>query len=228
VAPRSNRLRRLRFWLLQTVVLPIAARVFRVLVRTWRTHPPAEAQLAPFRTEPRLIVVTCHGMFLQLLAYRSVPSAFGRRSVVMLSPSLDGRLLAAALRSFGIDSVHATSGSRAVGGSLEFLERIRAGDVGIVAVDGPRGPCAVAKPGALRLAAAADASVLVAVTSASRGLRFGSWDRSHLPLPFAHVSVDLPQLPRGADPVATLQSVLVDSARRLRSPVVPPEVLQAR
>jgi len=210
---------------LEAALLPIAARLVRLLIRTWRTCPPTPAQLLPVRTEPRLMIATCHGMFLHLLAFSRIPAAFDRRVVVMLSPSLDGRLLAAALRYFDIDSVHATSGSRSVGGSLEFLDRVRAGAIGLVAVDGPRGPCGVAKPGTMRLAAAAGARVLVAVTGASTGLRFGSWDRSHLPLPFARVTLDLPLLPPAADGVTTLQDVLLASARRLRSPVLPPAVL---
>jgi hypothetical protein len=171
------------------------------------------------------VVATFHGMLLQLLALRRPTRA--RRVVVMLSPSLDGRLLAAALRYFDVDHVYATSGSRGVAGSREFIRRVAAGDLGIIAADGPRGPCGVAKPGFLQIAAAAQAHVTLAVASARRGITFGSWDRAHLPLAFARVQFSLRVLPPpacgdDAGALGAAQTALQESARAMGSPVLSP------
>jgi lysophospholipid acyltransferase (LPLAT)-like uncharacterized protein len=218
--------RRLRFLLLEKVVLPIASPPLRALVRSWRARAD-EAAIARLFASPRVVIATYHGMLPHLLAFAPLAARHGRRVVVMLAPSLDGRLLGAALARFGIDHVRATSGSRGVAGSREFLARVAAGDVGVVAVDGPRGPRCVAKPGFLRLAARANADVAIAVTSGGRGVRLGSWDGAHLPLPFARVELacDFPDgtLRSDASGLAAIEQRMLAVARRIESPVLPAE-----
>ncbi len=173
---------------------------------------------------PRLVAVTYHGMVLQMMALAKI---FPRQVIVMTSPSFDGRLLAAFLKLFGVGHVVGSSKSRTVPGSLELIRRIKAGDVGLIAVDGPRGPCCVAKPGFMRIASAARAHLLLTTSSAKRGFTFGSWDRAHLPLPFARVHVSFQILP---PPVAIdedqalprIQEELLGEARKLDSPILPP------
>ena len=56
-------------------------------------------------------------------------------------------------------------------------------------VDGPTGPAGVVKPGAIRLASAANADIVPFYASADRAWYFGSWDRFMLPKPFARVTL---------------------------------------
>jgi hypothetical protein len=210
---------------LEKVVLPLVILPLKVLIRTWRTTAPAPALVSELNSFRRIVVVTYHGMFLQLLAFTRVPARKGRRMVVMLSPSLDGRLLAAFLRHFDVDSVQATTNSRGVAGSRELIRRLDAGDVGLIAVDGPRGPCCVTKAGALRLALAARAEIVLAVTTSSSGITLGSWDRSHLPAPFARVELSVERVPQHdrdpAEVAALVQQKLVRTARHMASPTLP-------
>jgi lysophospholipid acyltransferase (LPLAT)-like uncharacterized protein len=173
---------------------------------------------------PRVIVATWHGMFLLLLSFAAIVRQHGRRPVVLISPSLDGRLLAATLAHFGIEHVFGTSNARGVSGAREFIGRVAAGDIGIVAADGPRGPCCVAKPGLLEIAALADAQIFL-------GLTFPSWDRSHLPPPFAAVEISVqpfsPDAAAGLDrQAAAMQAELLAVARAIASPVLPPATRQ--
>jgi lysophospholipid acyltransferase (LPLAT)-like uncharacterized protein len=92
-----------------------------------------------------------------------------------------------------------TTGRRGTAGALEFIRRIEAGDVGLIAVDGPLGPRGVIQPGALRIAAASGAHVIAAVTSATRGITFPSWDRAHLPGPGARVRISAELVPPVGD-----------------------------
>ncbi len=230
VADLRRGFRWVRFVALERVLLPVLIAPLRLLVRSWSLRPPDPAIIAELAAQRRLILVTCHGMLLQLLPFAPMAAAHGRRFVVMLSPSRDGRLLAALLTRFGVDHVWGTTGSRGVGGSVGFIARIAAGDVGIVAADGPRGPCCVVKPGCLRLAAAANARLAVAATAATRGLSFGSWDQAQLPAPFARVEVVvqlLPQTSQGNDAARQLvQETLIEIARRIGSPTLPRERAQ--
>lgn len=217
--------RRARFFLLERLVLPLVILPVKAWMWTWRTRSPDERVVSEsLRLQP-MVVVTFHGMFLQLLAFSRLAARERRRLVVMLSPSLDGRLLAAFLRHFDIDHVQATTNSRGAAGSRELIRRLEAGSIGVVAVDGPRGPCCIAKAGALRLARLARAEIALAVTSANRGWTLGSWDRSHLPAPFARVELSLEWLPQQresrSDIAAIVQQKLVRTAQRMASPTLP-------
>lgn len=217
-------MRRLRFFLLEKIVLPLATIPLRWLIWTWRKRGPSEKTMDEIASVPRVILVTCHGMFLHGLAFSQLWAPHGRRVVVMLSPSLDGKLLAATLERFGLDHVGATSDSHGVAGTLEFIRRVEAGDVGLIAVDGPRGPRGAVKPGVLRIAAATGAQLVVASTAASCGITFGSWDGAHLAAPFARVELSyrlLPPAVAGADDViAQIQQAFDDAARQLARPAV--------
>jgi len=219
--------RRLRFFALEKIVLPVSIRPLRMLVRSWRPHGGEDANVIALLAAPRVILATWHGMFLHLLAYAPIVPKRGRRLVVLVSPSLDGRLLAAALAHFGIDHVFGTSNARGVSGAREFIARIASGDVGVIAADGPRGPCCVAKPGLLEIAALANAQIFLALTSARHGLTLPSWDRSHLPPPFAAVNLTVrpfvPQVTLAIDgQLEAMQSELLALARSIASPVLPP------
>lgn len=218
--------RRLRFFALEQIALPAGILPLRMLVRTWRVQGSDQPSFLDAMAAPRALVATFHGMFLHLLAYSHIPPQYGRRLVVLVSPSLDGRLLAATLSHFGIDHVFGTTSARGVGGAREFISRIAAGEIGIIAADGPNGPCCAAKPGLLEIAAIADARIFLATTSATPGLTLPSWDRTHLPAPFATVKLKgNPFTPEAAaapgDQLAAMQSELIDLARSIASPVLP-------
>ena len=61
------------------------------------------------------------------------------------------------------------------------------GTVAIFA-DGPRGPAQIAKAGAIALARLSGTPLVPVGVSARPCIRFGSWDRTLLPLPFARVA----------------------------------------
>lgn len=216
---RSNLLRRTRFFALERILLPIVSVPARLLVRTWRYDPPDAAILREMKGEPRVVLLTFHGMFLQLLAFRRFAP---RQLVVMLTPSLDGRLLAAALKHFGIDHVMATPGNRSVAGTLEFNRRLSEGCIGVIAADGPRGPVGIVQSRAFELSRASKATMYIAVTSARSGIRFGSWDRSFLPMPFARILMGLKKFVSPADSdIEAMQSEMVAESRKLNSQVLP-------
>ena len=120
----------------------------------------------------------------RLLA-RRVPQPGGRRAKVLISRHRDGRLIAAAVRPFGIDVVHASSSKGGAAG-LRGLARILAqGGVAVITPDGPRGPARVAAPGVVQLAALTGVPVLPCAVASSRMRLARSWDRMRFPLPFA-------------------------------------------
>ncbi|MBR0652823.1 lysophospholipid acyltransferase family protein [Roseomonas terrae] len=121
----------------------------------------------------------------RLLARRVLNRAGARRAQVLISRHRDGRLIANAVRPFGIDVVHASSSKGGAAG-LRGLARILAGGgVAVITPDGPRGPARVAAPGVAQLAALSGVPVLPCAVASSRMKLARSWDRMRFPLPFA-------------------------------------------
>jgi lysophospholipid acyltransferase (LPLAT)-like uncharacterized protein len=115
------------------------------------------------------------------------------RTCVMVSHSRDGELQAAALAALGFDVVRGSSsrgGARALAAMVHKLRE--PGTDAVFAVDGPRGPYGVVKPGALALARSANARVIPAGAAARRKVVLErAWDRFVLPLPFTRVDIVL-------------------------------------
>ena len=142
-----------------------------------------------------------------------------RRTCVMVSHSRDGELQAAALRTLGFDVVRGSSsrgGARALAAMVHKLREPHTDAV--FAVDGPRGPYGVVKPGALALAEKAGARVIPAGAAARRRVVLDrAWDRFVLPWPFTRVDIVLgaPIAPAdGAEALARAIAECNESAAR--------------
>lgn len=118
---------------------------------------------------------------------RLVMMPFSSRSpglTVMVSRSRDGEMLTRVLNRFKMSTVRGSS-SR---GAREAMEQakieIRCGKDLAIAPDGPKGPRKMAKKGALLLARETGAPIVPVSFAASRTIRFNSWDKFCVPLPF--------------------------------------------
>jgi len=195
VVPGGKSIRRLRFFVLERIILPLAFPALRALLWTWRTHWPGPSWLSEIAARPRVIFTIFHGTLFAGLAFFAMWRPHGRRWVVLTTPSLDGRFAAAMLARCGVRCAPLQPGARGSAAAREFIDRVAAGDVGVILVDGPRGPRGVVKSGVAHTIAAARADVVAAGLAASAGYRFASWDRIDLPAPFAHVHLHCRLLP---------------------------------
>lgn len=119
---------------------------------------------------------------------------------MLISAHRDGEFIAQTIRWFGVASVRGSTARRKPGqaaatdkggaAALRALVRVlkNGGSVGITP-DGPRGPRMRVSPGTVMLAALAQAPILCASFSSKRAIRFKSWDRFMLPLPFDRIHV---------------------------------------
>ena len=108
--------------------------------------------------------------------------------VLMVSQSRDGDIIADTIARFGLRPVRGSSGRGGRAALDAMIDAVR--DEGVsagVIVDGPRGPARVAKAGAVVLARATGLPVVPGTWWARPAVRFGSWDRTIVPLPFARV-----------------------------------------
>lgn len=125
--------------------------------------------------------------------HNRIPTAtyFWRRRgiVVMSSQSFDSEYIARFIQRFGYGTAKGSSTRGARAGLIQMIRAVRAGKSAAFTVDGPRGPIYVAKPGALLLAAKANAAILPFSISLNRCWRLKSWDRIEIPKPFARAVV---------------------------------------
>jgi lysophospholipid acyltransferase (LPLAT)-like uncharacterized protein len=116
-----------------------------------------------------------------------------KKTCVMVSHSRDGELQAAALRTLGFDVVRGSSSRGGARALASMIHKLREPDTDAVfAVDGPRGPYGVVKPGAIALAEKSGARIIPAGAAARRRVVLErAWDRFVLPWPFTRVDIVL-------------------------------------
>lgn len=168
-------LRGVRDFLFVRIVSAIATLVIRLLCWTVRVR-----ELGPPEPDGPVLYAFHHGRQFGLLRYRPA-----RGAAVLSSLSRDGRLQARILTALGFAVVAGSSTRAGVSGLRGLLRHVRAGRRAGFAVDGPRGPLGVVKPGVVALARQTGAPI-VPVSFAARGHVFErAWDQYLLPRPFA-------------------------------------------
>lgn len=216
--------RQLRFSLIHALLLRPGCLLLKLLARTWRMDAATRALAEMVLLNPRSVVGIHHGASLPLLPFVRLTNGAGRRIMVLTSPSRDGLLLDAVLHRLGITTIKGSSRSKAVEGLRNMIDALADGGVAVMAVDGPRGPLLVSKPGFLMLAQHTNAPIFACAVAASSSITFGSWDRLFLPLPFARVILAIepfeapPDEPREAT-TRRFDELLFTLARRIDSPI---------
>ncbi len=152
----------------------------RLLARSWRVRLEGNMPSGP------CIIAFWHGEMLPVLA------TFGPlHSVVLVSPSNDGKVLQQLLRDWGHTIVEGSS-SRGGKQALEQLVALAPQNIILITPDGPRGPAHVAKPGAVITAQRSGVPIIHVRVRATPIITFSrSWDRFQVPLPFARITLHL-------------------------------------
>ncbi|MEO3475001.1 lysophospholipid acyltransferase family protein [Roseomonas sp. CAU 1739] len=172
----------------QGMLARLVALYLRLVWATTRWTLVGEEHARPFAGAPIILAFWHERLPLAALGWRllarRVPQAGGRRAKVLISRHRDGRLIANAVRPFGIDVVHASSSKGGAAGLRGLARILEAGGVAVITPDGPRGPARVAAPGIAQLAALAGVPVLPCAVASTRMRLAGSWDQMRFPLPF--------------------------------------------
>ena len=115
------------------------------------------------------------------------------RLAAVVSRSTDGDLLVPSLRVRGVTPVRGSTAKagRDKGGAralVQMIRLVRDGAVGLITVDGPRGPRNTVHPGIVKLAHKAGAMIVpVAIVPTARWILYRTWDRMQIPWPFARL-----------------------------------------
>ena len=163
----------------------LAAGFVRLLGSTWRLERSGVDPMTAGQGEGPLVMVIWHaGLSVAAYGWRD------RNIAIAVSLSRDGDWIDAVLVRLGFAASARGSSSRGATELLrELIRRTRASEPIGILLDGPRGPAGVAKPGVVALARATGARLVPIGIAAAPTLRFGSWDRTLLPYPFARVRI---------------------------------------
>jgi hypothetical protein len=174
----------------------LGAWLLRAVGSTWRVA--TEGPVPPGPHEAPVVGAIWHqNILIAAFVFRD------RQYSVPVSRSRDGELIAAVLGHLGYSDSPRGSSSRGGATVLRALVRmVKSGTTVSIQTDGPRGPARKSKLGIVALARSTGAPIAPVGFAATPCLRFRSWDRMLLPLPFARVRcVFAPriQIPRDAD-----------------------------
>ena len=179
---RERIIQKLTRAVVRMVGLPLGYLLVRALSVTWRIDRRGAAG-----TEARpLLVAIWHGDAISGVTElpRLLPNAD-----VMVSMSRDGNTIDRFIRWFGGGTVRGSSGKHGTAGLRALDRALKAGHSVVVLVDGPRGPFGGVKPGIVAAASASGAPIVPGAVLCDRAWRFRSWDRFHMPKPFARVAM---------------------------------------
>lgn len=109
----------------------------------------------------------------------------GKALHILVGQHRDAEIIANILTRFGFSLVRGSS-TRGGREALRIMLKLLASDQDLgIAADGPKGPAEELKPGAAQLGRLSGKAVIPITFAASKAIRFRSWDRFMLPLPFS-------------------------------------------
>lgn len=142
----------------------------------------------------------------------------GRRVAVLVALGDIGDVIASVAGRLGHTPVRGARSGRAARALAELIHEVRKGRCAAFAVDGPRGPREVVKPGALFVAQKSGCALVPIATASRRKWRLGIWDRHEVPLPFTKTIALM------ADPVRVARHAtreeIEEAARRLEETLI--------
>jgi hypothetical protein len=185
----------------------LVAALLRALGATWRVERAGAGD--PLDLGAPFVGAIWHaGLFCAAHRFRD------RGIAIAVSRSRDGDRIDGVLARLGFGPSPRGSSSRGGVAALAGLIRAaRAGRALGLLCDGPRGPARVCKPGVVAAARATALPVYPIGIAARPALRFPSWDRVLLPLPFARVAYEF------APPIGVPRDVPRDDIERWRQQI---------
>jgi lysophospholipid acyltransferase (LPLAT)-like uncharacterized protein len=135
----------------------------------------------------------------------------GLKVSFLTSPSVTGEVPAAIIRRWGAGVLRGSS-KRSAGQALKDMFGVLVAEKTslVITPDGPTGPLHEFKPGTIMLARMTKAPIILVAYAAKPCIRWNSWDRFILPLPFSKVAIAIAEPYRvppgtGADDLGPLR-----------------------
>ena len=128
---------------------------------------------------------------------------------MIISQSNDGEIQTGIFKRLGYKVIRGSTGRGGVRAAIEAIKVLKAGGTMAMTPDGPRGPSGVVQGGVMLMALKSGARLIPVGLASKPCIRFKSWDRYMLPLPFAKALILFGEpmtVPAGADE-ATVEEI---------------------
>ena len=132
------------------------------------------------------ILTLWHGRIFYLFYHLRRRSDFH----LLISPSVDGDLLAGLARLMGYSVIRGSTFKKAVSSTRSLIKILRRGERIIIIADGSRGPRLKAQSGCIQIAGITDSPLIPMTYGATHKIELNTWDRFVLPLPFTHCTIN--------------------------------------
>ena len=114
----------------------------------------------------------------------------GRIFHLLISPSVDGDLLARLAQLMGYSVIRGSTFKKAVSSTRSLIKILKRGERIIIIADGSRGPRLKAQSGCIQIAGITNSPLIPMTYGAMRKIELNTWDRFVLPLPFTHCTIN--------------------------------------
>jgi lysophospholipid acyltransferase (LPLAT)-like uncharacterized protein len=168
------------------IIPPVGMMMIYLLGITCRTILVGkELEQALLNKETRSIYALWHGrIFFMPYRYR-----WQGRLYCLVSPSMDGEIIARILRMFRLNIIRGSSYKEGRKAFRELIKVVKEGNSAAIIVDGSRGPAFKVQGGVIHLAMLGGVPILPLTYSAEKAIVLKSWDRFIIPKPFSRVVV---------------------------------------
>ncbi|MCX8237717.1 MAG: lysophospholipid acyltransferase family protein [Akkermansiaceae bacterium] len=174
--------------------------LIRLLGMTLRCEIVGEVGKLNQRKEPIIHVLWHNQIIVSPYLWRKM---YGKREVVVLtSASMDGVVLASAVKVFKVGAVHGSSSRRGAPAIVALRRAAKEGKDLVFTPDGPRGPRYQLQPGVVKIAQTTGLLVVPMHIEYLSCWTLKTWDRFQIPKPFSKVRLTLREpitIPRKLD-----------------------------
>lgn len=162
----------------------LIALLVRILGMSWRFEFKGVSLLKKYNF--KVLYVFWHEYLLPAV-YSNIGTGVG----VLVSSSKDGELAGRVLKLLGYKPFRVKKGEKEIKAMFDLINYAKKGNHIAVTPDGPAGPKRKAKKGVLHIARRSGLPIFAVSIKAHPCIRFSSWDKLILPLPFAKVQISM-------------------------------------
>lgn len=167
--------------------LSLKRRFFCKIVKIWLSTLRIRREIPPEASKIGVLALWHEDLFAATAAFR------GKGFAAFISASADGEFLARIASDLGYRVVRGSSSSKSLG-IREMLGLLESGVPCAMALDGPKGPARVEKPGTRWLADKANVPVWKLEARYAARISLATWDRANIPVPFSKVTIKIREM----------------------------------
>jgi len=146
-----------------------------------------EMTLQYLKSGQKMIVAIWHQRIIPVVDYARKFSVYAPSA--MISQSRDGDIIAGVASLLNFRPVRGSSSRGGKEALADMIADLAENQVAVHALDGPRGPRGVVKPGLIVMAQSTGVPIVPVYISVDRAWVLNSWDRTLIPKPFSTVTV---------------------------------------